>query len=312
MNPIEQFKVIADYHDACGECPLWHVGQNALYWTDITRKQFYRYDWNKKLSTVLSSDFEICGFAFNGSGGFVVVNNSGMWLWDGKTEPLHLAAEADGVACRMNDCAADPAGRLLAGSCFFDPDRDDSPLGHLMLVDHDGSVKILDDGIRLANGLGFSPDGRTLYFADSAARLIYCYEYDAALGTARNRRPFVQVPPDEGLPDGLTVDAEGFVWSAQWFGSCIVRYDPEGKVERRVALPAKQITSLAFGGPALTDIFVTSAELPDCVSLAPRGYKAFEGNIGGQTFLGNLGIAGKCEYLCRIQPRLGFEGAILP
>jgi sugar lactone lactonase YvrE len=296
------FAAIANFKDACGECPMWHKEQNALYWTDITSKLFYRYDWSEKRATVLSRGFEVCGFAFHELGGFVLVNSEGIWLRDGETPPVSLATEVDGIPCRMNDCGVDPSGRLLAGSCFFDGVRSDFQLGHLLLVDFDGSVRFLDEGIQLANGLGFSPDGRTLYFADSLARVIYAYDYDPLSGTARNRRRFVTVPLDEGLPDGLTVDAAGFVWSAQWFGSCIVRYDPDGKVERRVQLPARQITSLAFGGPSLTDIFVTSAALPDCLAFAPTAYNAVDGYNGGALFQGNENIVGRLEPLCRVQP----------
>jgi sugar lactone lactonase YvrE len=293
------FEPIADYQNLCGEGPLWDSTRNLLYWTDLSGHRFYHYDWAQKRSTILRTGLEICGFAFNEPSGFVFVNSGGIWSWNGEGEPVLLGSEADGFACRMNDCIADPHGRLLAGSCFFEP-AGDYPLGHLMRVDHDGSVKILDDGIRLANGLGFSPDQGTLYFSDSAERVIYSYDYNAERGEVQRKRPFVRVPLEEGLPDGLTVDAEGFVWSAQWFGSCLVRYDPDGHVERRLPVPAKQTSSLAFGGPDLTDVFVTSANLSDALALAPPGYDPCQGYIGGKLFLGNFGIAGKPEFRCRI------------
>lgn len=296
---LTQFEPIADYQDLCGEGPLWDSSRNSLFWTDLSGHRFYGYDWAKKSSTILRTGLEICGFALNEPMGFVIANTSGLWTWDGKREAVLLASEVDGYACRMNDCVADPRGRLLAGSCFYQS-AGDYPLGHLMRVDHDGTVQILDDGIRLANGLGFSPDERTLYFSDSAERIIYAYDYDVERGTVQRKRPFVRVGLDEGVPDGLTVDAEGHVWSAQWFGSCIVRYDPDGRVERRVPIPAKQTSSVAFGGPDLTDVFVTSANFSDSLPLAPPGYDPHQGYIGGRLFLANLGIAGKPEFRCRI------------
>lgn len=294
------FEPIADYQDLCGEGPLWDSTRQLLFWTDLAGHRFYCYDWAQKRSAVLRTGLEICGFALNETGGFVMVNSGGLWTWDGEGEPFLLAGEVDGYPCKMNDCIADPRGRLLAGSCFYQ-DAGNYPLGHLMRVDHDGSVHILDDGIRLANGLGFSPDEGTLYFSDSAERIIYAYDYDVELGTVQRRRPFVRLGLEEGLPDGLTVDAEGFVWSAQWFGACIVRYDPDGRVERRVQIPAKQTSSIAFGGPNLTDLFVTSASFSDSLPLAPIGYDAGHGYIGGKLFLANAGIAGKPEFRCRIK-----------
>ena len=108
-------------------------------------------------------------------------------------------------------------------------------------------------------------------FADSAARRIYAYDYRRRDGAISNRRTFVTVPRDEGVPDGLTVDAEGFVWCAHWFGACVIRYDPDGKIERRIPIPASRTSSLAFGGPELTDIFVTSEAFTDSLPLAPLG-----------------------------------------
>jgi sugar lactone lactonase YvrE len=297
---MPHFEPIANYQDICGEGPLWDDTSNSLYWTDIGGQRFYLYDSAQKRATVLHTGLEVCGFAFNEPGGFVIVNSGGIWTWDGVGKPFLLASEVSGYPCKMNDCVADPRGRLLAGSCFYQ-DTGEYSLGHLMRVDQDGSLHILDEGIRLANGLGFSPDEHTLYFSDSAERIIYAYDYDAEHGTVQRRRPFVRVGLDEGIPDGLTVDAEGFVWSAQWFGSCIVRYDPDGRVERKIPIPAKQTSSIAFGGRNMTDMFVTSAGLSDSLPLAPRGYDAGQGYVGGKLFLGNLGIAGKAEFRCQIK-----------
>src|SRR5262249_21148072 len=122
-------------------------------------------------------------------------------------------------------------------------------------------------------------------------------------GSLRNRRTFVRIPGDQGVPDGLTVDAEGFVWSAQWFGGCIVRYDPDGRVQQTIAIPASQTSSLTFGGPDLDDIFVTSAGMPDALSLAPPGYATGTMPAGGQLFHLNLGIRGKPEFEANIRGR---------
>jgi sugar lactone lactonase YvrE len=202
----------------------------------------------------------------------------------------------------MNDCIADPRGRLLSGSVFYNPSGE-YPLGKLICVDTDGSARIIDEGFHLANGLGFSPDCNTLYFTDSVARTIFAYDYDVTGGTVRNRRVFAKVPPSQGIPDGLTVDAEGFVWSAEWYGSCIVRYDPKGNIERLVDTPAKQTSSLAFGGPKLTDIFITSAAKSEPMPIMPAGYDPKSGYFGGKLYHINFGIRGKAEFFVNIRPK---------
>jgi len=218
----------------------------------------------------------------------------------GWTDDLQLiVSQVDGAKCQMNDAIADPEGRFFAGSNFYQPDQTYEP-GKLIRVDQDGTTHIADDGFRLANGLAFSPDERRMYFTDSAARRIYAYDYDRPTGDLRNRKILVQVLDDDGLPDGLTVDAEGFLWSAQWYGSCVVRYDPDGKVERRIAIPAKQVSSLAFGGKDLTDIFITSAGKSWPSPLMPRSYDPLSGNMGGQLFRMNLGFIGKPDHKARI------------
>ena len=297
---MEKIRLLVDYGNLCGEGPLWDVAHQRLYWTDCVGLKFYRYDWDTGEHACVRDGFEINSAALNETGGFVLANNSGIWLWDGIAAPELLAAHVNGHKCQVNDSIADCAGRFLVGSCFYDPNKE-YPLGKLISMDRSGTCTILDEGIHLANGLGFSPDNRTLYFADSAGRVIYSYDYDLVDGTATNRRVFVKVPATEGLPDGLAVDAEGFVWSAQWYGSCVVRYDPDGKLERKIETPAKQTSSLAFGGPDLTDIFITSAARSEPMPVMPPGYDPDSGNFGGPLYHVNLGIRGKPEFRCHIR-----------
>ena len=297
---MSDWTVLADFGDLCGEGPLWDCRTATLHWTDITGKHFYRLNWKTRNAEIIAQGFEVAGLAFQEAGGFVVTNSLGIWLWKPDDQPRLIITEAAGTKCQMNDCIADPHGRLFAGSYFYDPAREDYPLGYLIRVDTDGSAHIADEGIRLANGLGFAPDGGTLYFSDSAARLIYAYDYRERDGRVANRRVFKKFAPEDGLPDGLTVDAEGFVWCALWFGGAIVRMDPDGKVERKVETPAKQTSSLTFGGADWTDIFVTTAGLPDSLPLAPPGYQPDKVYSGGRLYHANLGIAGREENRCRI------------
>jgi sugar lactone lactonase YvrE len=298
---MEQIDVIADYGDLCGEGPLWDHREQALYWTDLARRRFYRYKWSDRRSEIVSESMQVSSYAFNEPGGFVVTNIAGIWLWDTKCEPTLLANEIDGHKCIMNDSIADPEGRLYSGSYL----RDESGefvegVGCLFRVDTNGSVHIVDEGLQLSNGLGFSPDCRTLYFVDSAVRRIYSYDWQRANGTLRNRRVFVQVPRSEGIPDGLTVDAEGFIWCAHWFGGCVIRYDPDGKIERRVEIPALQSSSVMFGGPDFSDMFVTSAAKTDSLSLSPPGYDPGKGYVGGPVYHVKSDVQGREEYRANI------------
>ena len=303
MVQVPELSVIADYGDLCGEGPIWNASSNRLFWTDCVAQKFYAYDWHSKQHRLVKKGLEINGCAISETGDFVITNSSGIWLWNGEGLPRLIAAQSDGAKCQMNDCIADPRGRLLSGSVFYDPSGE-YPLGKLICVDTDGSARIIDEGFHLANGLGFSPDCNTLYFTDSAARTIFAYDYDVTGGTVRNRRVFAKVPPSQGIPDGLTVDAEGFVWSAQWYGNCVVRYGPKGNIERLVDTPAKQTSSLAFGGPKLTDIFITSAAKSEPMPIMPPGYDPKSGYFGGKLYHINLGIRGKAEFFVNVRPKL--------
>jgi sugar lactone lactonase YvrE len=299
---MHELSVIADYKDRCGEGPLWDVQHNRLYWTDCLGLRFYRYDWGSKKHQVVREGFEIKGFALNHDGGFVISNTSGIWLWDGSGTPKIICAETDGFKCQANDCIADPAGRLLAGLFYYDA-SEDYRLGKLLIVDTDGTGRILDEGFHLANGLGFSPDRKTLYFTDSVARCIFAYDYDEDAGSVKNRRIFVRVPSTSGIPDGLTVDAEGFVWSAEWYGSCVVRYDPGGTIERRIATPAKQTSSIAFGGSDLSEIFITSAGESAPLPVMPPRYDPLSGYFGGALYSMRSDIQGKPEFMANIRTK---------
>ena len=293
--------VLADDGNLCGESPIWDVRRQQLYWVDGPGAKLFRFDWATRQRELLLDGFEVNGCALNQPGGLVLVNNSGVWLsTEGSDAPKLIAAQLGSARLQLNDCVADPRGRLLTGSCFYSP-TEDFPLGHLFCVERDGSTRILDEGFQLANGLSFSPDEQTLYFADSVERVIYAYDYDPEKGDVSHRRIFVKLDASAGLPDGVTVDAEGFVWTAEWYGACITRFDPDGKVERRISLPAKQTSSLTFGGPKLTDIFVTSASRSEPMSVMPPGYDPVSGHFGGALYHLNLGIAGRPEYLASIQ-----------
>jgi sugar lactone lactonase YvrE len=294
LNSLDEMEVISNDGNLCGEGPLWDERSDVLYWTDINGRRFYRYFWRECRRELIHEGFEVGGFCLQETGGFVVTNSRGIWIWTPGAEPLLLASEADGQECVMNDCIADPEGRVYSGSWHLDTDGNAAP-SFLFCVDTDGSVHVVDEGIAFANGLALSPDGGKLYFADTVAGCIYSYDRRREDGALRNRRIFVRIDREEGLPDGLAVDAEGFLWCAHWFGGCLTRYDPEGRRERRVGTPAAQTSSLAFGGPNLDEIYVTSAALSNALQLAPRGYDPGRAFVGGPLYRFRAGIRGLAQ-----------------
>jgi sugar lactone lactonase YvrE len=173
----------------------------------------------------------------------------------GRFEML-AAVEADHPQNRMNDGACDPAGRFWAGTMAID---ERPRAGALYRLDPDLTVHTMLTGVTISNGIDWSPDGRRMYYVDSPTRRIDVFDFDPKTGAIADRRPFVEVPADAGIPDGLTVDAAGFVWLALWGGAALRRYAPDGTLERAVPLPVSHPTSCAFGGPALDELYVTSA-----------------------------------------------------
>ncbi|MGH9587781.1 MAG: SMP-30/gluconolactonase/LRE family protein [Acidobacteriaceae bacterium] len=295
-----EFEILANDGNLCGEGPLWDDREQALYWTDITGQRFYRYRWREQRYEQLSEGFEVGGFTRQRDGSFIVTNNQGFWLWTPSQPPRLLASECDGQQCVLNDCAADPAGRVYSGSWHLDESGRSAP-SFLFRIDTDGSVHIADEGICFSNGLAFSPDEKILYFADTVARCIYAYDWCASDGALSNRRILTRIDRSEGLPDGLTVDAEGFLWCAHWFGGCITRYDPDGKRERRVDTPASQTSSLCFGGPNLDEIYITSAAKTNALVLAPESYDPNSVFIGGPLYRLRTGIRGMLKHRSNIK-----------
>lgn len=288
-------EVIADAGNRCGEGPIWDDRKERLIWTDIDGGKVFTYWQQTDEWQVINDSLVVSGIALDESGDLIFVGGSKVHLWTNPLSYVTFDIEVEGETVTFNDIVADPKGRIYAGTINWGANGMEKP-GALYLIDTDASIRLVVEGIELSNGLGFSPDDRTLYYADSAARRIYAYEVNAETGELSNKRVFVQVPRDEGLPDGLTVDAEGCVWSAQWYGAQVVRYDPEGKVERRISMPVTQVSSVAFGGRDRNELYITSAGDPWSSSLAPSGYNYDTPNIGGSLYRVKLDIQGRLEH----------------
>ena len=276
-------QLIADYACHTGENPLWHPDEKRLYWTDIPAGRLFRYDPATGAHETCYQGDPVGGFTLQTDGALLLFMAKGaVKSWNDGTLATLIDSLPDELDNRFNDVIADPQGRVYCGT-MSPPDRK----GRLYRLDPDLTLTTIFDGIGCSNGMGFTPDHKSMYYTDTRTQRIDICDYDQATGALTNRRPFVHIPPGEGKPDGMTVDAEGCVWGARWDGACIVRYAPDGSEDRRIEFPAKKVSSLIFGGGDYTDIYVTTA----------GGYnKPEEGPGAGALFHLNLGIPGLPEH----------------
>lgn len=294
-QPIE---LVADVKNRCGEGPLWDFRTNRFFWNDLSSSLVFEHDPATDQTTVISRDLMAAGITLNGESDFVFAGSGGLHVWQRDGAFRTLATEFEGEVLSFNDIIAGPKGRVYAGATYWGAQGMEK-LGKLYRFDPDGSISIVADGIEMSNGMAFSPDDSTLYYADTALRTIYAYEVKSN-GDLSDRRVFVKVPGDEGIPDGHTVDSQGFLWSAQWYGEQVVRYDPDGVVERRIAVPAKQVSSVAFGGEALDELYITTAGESEPGPLMPPGYDDSTGNIGGALYRLRPGVQGRREHVANL------------
>jgi sugar lactone lactonase YvrE len=257
MDKVEKAEHLLPVRNRLGEGPRWNADEGRLYWVDIENHLFYRFDPITGNRERFDVGLPVGVLAFREKGGLVLATRDGFAMWDLAAQSLTPIAdpEAGKKDARFNDGGVDPAGRFWAGTMT----ADGSATSSLYRLDPDGSVHTMETGIGISNGIGWSADRQKMYFTDSPRYVIYAYDFDVSSGSISNRRTFVQVPQADGQPDGLTVDSEGFVWSAHWGGYRVTRYDPQGHIERVVELPVGQVTSCVFGGPDLTDLYITSA-----------------------------------------------------
>lgn len=256
MSDVEH---ILASQDEVGETPIWVPQEQALYWIDLEGSAAHRYDPVSGETTDWDLDVPVTALARRASGGWVLATKTGLSYWDHRTNDSEFIVDptADNADVRLNDSAVDRQGRLLVGSANVV--QFDAPDGVLYRLDADRTLHTIDEGYAVSNGIAFSPDGATVYVTDMFHSRILAMDYDTQAGTVSNRRTFVDVPAETGLPDGLIADAAGFLWSAHWGGSRVTRYDPDGAIERTVPLPAANVTCMGFGGPDLTDLYITTA-----------------------------------------------------
>ncbi len=280
-------ELIADYACVCGEGPLWHPDEKRLYWLDIAKGRMFRYEPATGKHEQCYEGQPIGGFTIQADGDLLLfMSRCTVKTWrDGRMATI-IEETPEEQETTFNDVIADPMGRVFCGSL---PTKE--RLGRLYRLDLDGKLTKLLEGIGCSNGMGFTPDLKRMYYTDSAKYEVYVFDYDKATGAISNKRLFARNPESEGLPDGMTVDAEGYIWSARWDGSCVVRFAPDGFEERRVAFPARKCSSVTFGGEDYADMYVTTAG---------GDQKATDGPLAGSLFRVRLGIRGVSEFRSRI------------
>ncbi|MFJ9001483.1 SMP-30/gluconolactonase/LRE family protein [Streptomyces sp. NPDC102359] len=239
-----------------GEGPTWDPATGRLLWIDILSSRLHTYDPATGRRTVRRTEQHVGAVKPRAGGGLVLNLRDGIGLLDpdGSFRWLHREPVP---GRRGNDAAVAPDGSLFAGTMRYD---EATGGGTLSRVTGDGTVTVLLDDATVSNGTGWSPDGRLMYYIDTPTRRVDVFDAGED-GTVSGRRPLAVIEEGAGFPDGLTVDADGCVWVALWDGAAVRRYTPSGELDRVIELPVPRVTACAFGGPALTDLYITTARV---------------------------------------------------
>jgi L-arabinonolactonase len=243
-----------------GECPLWSTAEARLYWVDIDGRAVHRFDPATGIDEQVGAPGRPGSLALTGMAGRLLVAIEGRLSvldFDAGTWTDWIALEPDGQGNRLNDGQCDPAGRLWVGS-MHDPAAASHASGLLHRIEPDGAAVVVRTGIGVPNGLAFSPDGRTMYFADTHRDRVWAYDYDPGTGEPTNERVFLDFTDLPGRPDGACVDEDGGYWIACVYGSAVLRVTPDGSVDLHVSVPVAKPTMPAFGGPDLATLFITT------------------------------------------------------
>jgi sugar lactone lactonase YvrE len=254
---MTDFEVLHDAHATVGEGPLWDGRSGVLRWVDTPQGRLHAFDPASGDRTAIDVGTDLGSVVPHVDGGLVLALRGRVARYDGATGQLTTIAEveADRPTRYLNDAGIDPAGRLWVG-CIDDRELPGSSSFYRVT---DATATSVLTGLTLANGIAWSPDGATMYCVDSLAHTVFAFDYEAGTGDARLRTLLWAGTERDGLPDGIAVDAHGDVWVAFWGGGCVRRLSPTGTVRDRIDLPVSQVSSCAFGGDDLQDLYITTA-----------------------------------------------------
>ena len=288
------YEIVADHPCLLGEGPLWNGAEQKLYWTDIFDGKLFAFDPATGENRQIYAGEQVGGFTFQAAGGLLLFGERGsIRQFDGETTKDLVSELPEERLTRFNDVVADPMGRVFAGTIPVP-----GQAARLYRMDLDGSLRVVANDIGLSNGLAFSPDQTKMYYSDSGSAIIrsciYVFDYDRATGELSNRQVFQAPGSPDDIPDGLTVDAQGYIWSARHCQGCVIRFAPDGREDYRITVPAKLVTSCTFGGEDLGDLYITSA------GGEHRGEPAY-GAWAGALFRVRPGVKGLPERLSRVK-----------
>lgn len=295
MSDTPRIDCVAAADAGLGESPVWDTERGALWWVDIPGRAVHCYDPAPDRDIATSVSVTPAALAVRERGGLVLATDDGFWAFDpddGATSQLAPDPEPDLPRNRLNDSRCDRQGRFWAGS-MHDPTSDKVAAGRLHRLDHDLSVSAFGGGLGVSNGLAFSPDGRTMYHADTWEETVWAYDYDPDGGVPSQRRVFAEFHDLSGRPDGAAVDESGCYWVALARGGQIVRVTPRGERDRVVSFPVSAPTMVSFGGSGLDTMYVTT------MGSAAVGPEAARPGLDGGLFAFDPGCRGLPE------PRFG-------
>jgi sugar lactone lactonase YvrE len=286
-----QVELVADLECGTGENPLWCKERERLLFVDIPAGILYAYDPAKNHCPEIAKTRVTGGFTLQDDGSLLLFQDGYIAILAKDGSIREVMSNACPGNERFNDVIADPEGRVFAGTLGGGP-------GRLLRFDTDGRVTEVMSGIGCSNGMGFTPDLSGMYFTDSFAGKIYYFDYDRATGNLSKRRVFLKVSKKLGLPDGMTVDTAGYVWTALWHGARIQRYTPKGKLDREIFFPVSQTSSVTFGGPSLDQMYITSAAVGNDHPFQPGRLRRARG--GGLYRARVPGISGKLPFRSKV------------
>jgi L-arabinonolactonase len=272
-------ELVVDGRHTLGEGIIWDDRAGCLFWTDIEGSEL----WSHAPATGALQRWplpeRLCSMALTHDDGRLLLGlASGLAFFDLASGELDRICDVEAhlPTTRLNDGRTDRQGRFVFG-VFNQAENPKEPIGGFYRLNHDLTLERLPlGGVAIANSICFSPDGRTMYYSDTATGEIRCCDYDPESGAVANLRVFAAAGVAPGPPDGATIDAEGYLWNARWGGGQVVRFAPDGRIDRVLDLPAPQPTCVSFGGAGLDVLYVTTAT----VGLAPAALAAAPGSGG--------------------------------